>query len=354
MTKKQVGYVELEWTCPHCGYKNPGTATVCTSCGAPQPENVQFEQPAQEQLIQDESKLKQAKAGPDKHCPYCGTRNAASNRTCTQCGGDLTDAAARTSGKVVGAHRDQAAPDIPCPACGTMNAATAYRCTQCGTSLATPQQQQQPTAVKSKTPTWIFAIVGLLICACIVFAVLSMRTEEMVGTVTGVSWERTVGIEALQPVEHEAWANEIPGSAVMGTCHEEVRGTQDNPAPNSVEVCGTPYTVDQGSGFGEVVQDCYYEVYDDWCTFTVEEWQQISIETANGTDFAPYWPSPQLLAGQREGARNENYEILFDTDGRSYTYTTGNSDIFQQCSIGSHWVLNVNTFNSVVSIEPSN
>ncbi|MEZ4646495.1 MAG: zinc finger protein [Chloroflexota bacterium] len=355
MAKKQLGYVELEWTCPHCGYKNPGSVTVCNSCGAPQPENVQFEQPAQENLITDEQKLQQAKAGPDIHCPYCGTRNPAGSTVCSQCGGDLTDAAARDSGKTVGAHRDQPAPEIPCPACGTMNPANAHRCAQCGSSLATPQAAPAPARVpQRKTPTWIFAVIGLVILACVAFAILSLRTEEVIGTVNALSWERTIGIEELRPVEHSAWYDDVPGNAILGSCQEKVRGTQDNPAPNSVEVCGTPYTVDEGSGFGQVVQDCYYEVYDDWCSYTVDEWLQVDEIRANGSNPNPTWPQLQLSGGQREGKRDENYEIVFDTDGRSYTYSTSNEETFLQCDPGSEWILNVNTFNAVVSIEPSN
>ncbi len=354
MAKKELGYVELEWTCPHCGYKNPGSATVCTSCGAAQPDNVQFEQPAQENLVTDAAKIQRAKAGPDIHCPYCGARNPAGSVTCSQCAGDLAEGAVRETGKAVGAHRPQAAPDVACPACGSLNPANAHRCAQCGSSLAAPKPAPAPTPAKSKAPTWIFAVIGLVILACIAFAVLALRTEEVVGAVNDISWERTVSIEELQPVQRSAWYDEVPASAILGSCREQVRGTQDNPAPNSVEVCGTPYTVDEGSGFGQVVQDCHYEVYDDWCSYTVDEWQEVDKARANGRDLNPTWPQPQLLAGQRAGGREENYEIVFNADGRAYTYKTSDENIFRQCDLGSRWILNVNTFNAVVSIEPNN
>ena len=74
MTKKTVGYVNLEWTCPNCGSRNPGVNKKCATCGLAQPENVQFEQSAQDTLITDTAKIEAAKSGPDIHCPYCGTR----------------------------------------------------------------------------------------------------------------------------------------------------------------------------------------------------------------------------------------------------------------------------------------
>src|SRR6185369_5970429 len=67
----------------------------CENCGSPQPENVQFELPSEQKLVTDEAALKAAQEGPDIHCPFCGTRNPASAKTCSQCGGDLTGGKAR-------------------------------------------------------------------------------------------------------------------------------------------------------------------------------------------------------------------------------------------------------------------
>ncbi len=62
MTKETIGYVRLEWTCPNCGSKNPGPEKSCTNCGAAQPEDVSFEQPAQETLVSDEEEIARIKA----------------------------------------------------------------------------------------------------------------------------------------------------------------------------------------------------------------------------------------------------------------------------------------------------
>ncbi|MCA9933565.1 MAG: zinc ribbon domain-containing protein [Anaerolineales bacterium] len=355
MTKKSLGYVELEWNCPNCGSKNAGTATVCASCGAPQPEDVKFEQAAQEVMLTDQEKIDRAKSGPDIHCAYCGTRNPASSTVCSQCGADLAEGSQRGDGRTLGTHRDKAAPDILCPACGSPNPATAHRCSQCNTSLATPkptQAKQQPAPRRKNT--WIYIVGGIALFACVIFAFLLLHTEEEAGQVTSVQWTYTIAIEELGPVEYSTWQDEIPTGAVMGSYQDRVRRTQDSPALNSVEVCGTPYTVDSGTGIGEVVQDCQYEIHDDWCSYTVQEWQQVDAVSSSGNDFAPYWPEPQLLTGQREGESSEQYEIFFDSDGRDYTYDTTDYDTFVQCEIGSKWILNVNALNAVVSISPAN
>jgi uncharacterized membrane protein YvbJ len=148
VTQKSLGYVELEWTCPNCGTKNPGPVKSCTSCGSPQPADVQFEQKSQQNLITDSSRVEAAKAGPDVHCPYCGTRNAAGVKVCIQCGGDLSDAQQRLSGRVVGAYVSQPKPvqQVACPNCGTQIPDNLTTCTACGAGLHSIAQAPEAIA----------------------------------------------------------------------------------------------------------------------------------------------------------------------------------------------------------------
>ena len=59
---------------------------------------MQFSAPVQGELVQDQQKIDQAKAGPDIHCGFCGARNPATAKVCHQCGGDLTQGKARGAG----------------------------------------------------------------------------------------------------------------------------------------------------------------------------------------------------------------------------------------------------------------
>lgn len=157
----------------------------------------------------------------------------------------------------------------------------------------------------------------------------------------------------LGPVIHEDWRDETPSDAKLLSCRQEVHHTQDEPAPDSVEICGTPYTVDTGSGYGEVAQDCEYEVYADWCKYEVQEWGKVDEVTLSGSDPNPRWPSLQLAADQREGERSESYAVVFDADEKDYTYQTRDPEEFSQLQIGSRWILKVNRLDSVVSVEPA-
>jgi len=331
MTQETVGYVRLEWTCRRCGGKNPGPEKLCVHCGASLDEQDQFELPEAQELITDAEELKKAAAGPDIHCPYCETRNPAGSTVCKQCGGSLAEGEVRARGHVVGA------PPTPRP-------------------LAETRAAPRPVAPKAKRP-WYIGVAGLavLLLICCVGAYLLFRPgKDINGVVRDISWERRIGIEELQPVSHEDWRDEIPSDAQLGDCRKKEHHTQsEEPSPGveAEKVCGTPYTIDQGSGYGKVVQDCEYKVYADWCEYTREEWQEVDDASASGYDLNPYWPQVNLASGQREGEYSEEYRVNFDTEGKSYTYHPSDADEFSRYVVGSKWVLNVNALGGVVSVE---
>jgi hypothetical protein len=132
----------------------------------------------------------------------------------------------------------------------------------------------------------------------------------------------------------------------------EVRSIESEPVPNAEEVCGTPYNVDTGGGYAEVVQDCEYHVYDEYCSYTVMEWQSVDAATLSGYDFNPRWPDPDVAAEERLGEYSETYTVYFDTTDGDYVYSMGDFEEFQQFQIGSEWTLEINTFGSVVSVSP--
>ena len=366
MAKKTLGYVQLEWTCSQCGTRNPGPQKACLSCGSPQPKRVQFHQAAEEELIADEDEIARAKAGPDVHCAFCKARNPATATKCTQCGADLGEAAARDSGQVLGAHRTGPAQKVKCPQCGALNDANALRCTQCNAGLprAAPDRPLPPrrsaTMVRKpprkKGRIRILGIGGIALAAlavCVVIALLLLPSRQVTGQVQSVSWERSIDIQELQDVNKEDWRDEIPAGVNVGRCTQKHHHTQDEPAPNAQEVCGTAYTVDKGTGHGEVVQDCEYKVYEAWCAYTVKEWHTVDRATLAGNDHDPWWPNPLLATNQREGDRAEGYVVIFEAEAATYAYTTGDVNEYIQCQVGSRWALRTNALGTVTSIEPA-
>lgn len=358
MAKKKLGYVELHWECPNCGTINPGGEKICKGCSASQPDDVEFFQASAQQLIKDEAKLERAQAGADIHCGYCGTRNPAGAAACSQCKADLSEGSRRESGRVVGAFKGGAAKQIACPNCGTQNLETASACAKCGGSLASAsadkhEKDTQPkTGIKPKTGS--LAVLGLIllgVCAAIYF--IFLRTSAETGIVTGVEWERSVVLEAIIPMEFADWWDEIPAEADVLSCSLEERGETDQPTEGALEVCGTPYNVDQGSGYAEVVQDCTYIIMDDYCTYTMMVWSAVDSLTISGVDHNVAWPDPALPQNERmaEGSETEIYTIIFESSGETFTYTTEDYYLFLDAQPGTTWDLEINSIGGVQSIS---
>jgi hypothetical protein len=197
-------------------------------------------------------------------------------------------------------------------------------------------------------------LAGIVLCGLLAFFWLrGSKTEDLRATVQAANWELVIPIEALVEVQNQAWEDQVPVDAELGQCEQQVREVVDQPVANSVEVCGTPYTVDSGSGFGEVVQDCTYEVYDAYCTYSTLEWRQVDTAVATGSGFSPAWPAPGLQEDERLSSdRRETYTVVFDTDSETYTYQTGDFTEYEKYQPGTSWTLVVNGFGSLVDVEP--
>jgi ribosomal protein L40E len=360
MAKKTLGHVELEWTCPACGTRNPGSSRTCKGCGLPMPEDMAFEVGAGQPPIDTRAETAARVAvGPDIHCPYCGARNPGDATVCVQCGGDLSEGARRAAGAVLGAYESGPPPDVICPNCGATNPGTATVCTQCGAPLprasAAPPAEAVPAAGKRRTLSLpVLLLIGLLACAgvWILIGALS-RSTATVGTVAAVEWTYAIEMEQLGPVEHEDWRDQVPSGARLGDCSSKVRRTVDEPVPGATEVCGTPYVEDTGTGQGRVVQDCQYQVADEWCRYTVQAWVSAGEEEASGGDMNPFWPAVATSAGRRERGRTETYRVVFDADGSQPVYRPGSLDEFRRFAPGSRWEIEVNRMGGVVAAKPA-
>ncbi|OGO62203.1 MAG: hypothetical protein A2030_05755 [Chloroflexi bacterium RBG_19FT_COMBO_50_10] len=356
MTQKELGYVELEWTCKHCGTINPGMNRVCTNCGAPILEDDKFELPDQQELITDKEKLDEAKKGPAIQCPYCNVLNPAGTKLCIQCGGDIQAGLARQAGEVLGAYETAPVPDKPCPFCNQPVKANAQRCPNCGGSLVEAAKPvATPTAMPKRNPIWLIiggiALGVLCLGSLIAFIVMSSRTSDVTASVSDLRWQLSIEILAKQPVQKSAWNEDVPSEAQNVSCRDEYKETSSIPVPNATEVCGTPYTIDVGSGAGKVVQDCQYRVYASYCDYTVLDWTVINTAVAQGSDNNPQWPVINLQAGQQQGNQQEAYQVTFDADGQTYSYTPADMAEFSQFDFGSQWVLGINTFNQIKDIS---
>jgi len=363
-TRKQLGYVELEWTCPRCQARNPGAVKSCATCGAPQPADVKFETPAQAEVVERGSEEAEAiasavAAGADIYCPFCGTRNKADATACVQCHAPLTDGKAREAGENLGAINTAPLPDILCNVCGAKNAGAAKICKQCGSPLRRRDDKQTPGAPAplpkpegGGVALWWFVGGALLLIAVIgLFAWFGSRTESHRAVAQEARWVRTITVAGLVPVTRTAWQDQLPAGADVDSCQSVLRYTSDEPVAGSREVCGAPYAVDTGTGYGEVVQDCEYQVYDQQCRYQTLQWMPIDTLQSSGVGFTPQWPTVGITPDRRIADQREEYLCTVDVRGERYSFSLP-PDQYSLCQVGSNWNIAVNAFGSLVKAEP--
>ena len=376
MARKVVGYIELHWRCSNCGTQNPGSEKSCTSCGTPQPPDVEFYQLSSAELLKDEDKIKAAQVGPDVHCPYCGTRNSADASECARCGGDLIDAQQRVKGKILGAFqandgRDQT--ELLCPSCNQANASSVKYCVHCGSPMqepispnrtpspvsaikANPSQIATAMPAKKRKLSPILLIVLILIAVgCVGTLLLSLifgggGNDPTIATVSSVYWKASIDIEELRYVKQEAWWDKVPDDASNVNCEQELYSTSDVPTSGALEVCGDPYSVDLGNGNAEIVQDCEYQTYEDYCTFEILDWVVVDTIVYEGYDNDPYWTNPSVNADQIIGNVTESYQVEFQGDGRFFDYQPKDLYEFQLLKVGTTWEIEQGLFGSIKSI----
>jgi ribosomal protein L40E len=347
--KRTVGYVQLEWTCPNCSTRNPGGEKTCRNCGAPQPENVQFERAADEKLVTDAKAVQAAQRGADYICPYCSTRNPGDAKTCSQCGGDLVEAKRRAAGAVL--ERNRGPVEVTCTNCGTVNPASGVNCSKCGAPLpraagavqaaARTGRATSPASAPAKKTNWLLigGLAGALALCCAIAAFLFfVPTGSVQATVTDVHWQTSVPVQEERAVNYSNERGSPPSDAYNVSCHDESR-----------EVC-EERTIDQGNGYAEVVEECHTET-EQYCSYTRDEWTTIQTYTLDGNDLFPVYSDPSLGFDQRLGSVSEDFTVTFDTEKGMKSYSPGDADEFRQFRIGSTWTLKLNALGSVMSVE---
>lgn len=348
--RESKGFVQLEWVCPNCDGRNAGSLKTCASCGAPQPDNVQFQRAANEKIVTDEKLVQAAKRGADIHCGFCGTRNPANAVTCSQCGGDIKEGKARQAGQVLQAA---AIPPkvVTCTNCGAENPGAERTCAKCGSPLpraAAPRPE--PAQVKAsasqkgtekKKPNWLlFGGIGafLLTCCIAILFLFVFPSKSVQATVTAARWQTSVPVQEIQAVNYSNERGSPPSDAYNVSCRTE-----------SAEVCEEK-VVDTGTGYGEVVKECRTET-EQYCSYSVDEWTTIQTYDLSGNDLFPVYENPSIASDQRTGSQSEELTVYFSTSDGQQTYSPGSVDEFQQFQIGSVWTLKLNLAGGVLSVE---
>lgn len=384
MAQKIVGYREMIWTCPNCGAKNPGSSRICKSCGAAMGEDVKFEQQTNADMIKDEKIIEKASRGPDIYCAYCGNRNPAGAKTCSRCGADLSEGKEREHGTQHSANlqehtETEGEKTVICQACGSENPASALKCKTCGAPLNVSTQKEEIPDPQAQSNTGqkgagggclrtilILVVLGIVMAilmnSCGLFGTLApmgifsgtqntpVPNEVYNAVVSQQRWQTSV--QVIGPVDSRQtdWKENVPRDARNVQCKDRKRYTSNEEKPNSVEVCGTPYAVDMGNGYEQFVQDCVYDVYDSYCEYTISK--AGVIDTARASGIGPNPEAPYVDSKYSTGNQSVSYSVeIRDENGRTYSLTPSNLSEYRQYTVGTEYLIEVNSRGRIVNME---
>jgi len=283
-----MGIREGKWRCPYCAVVNRGADIACTGCGATRDKDVAFFVEEEAPEVQDAALLARAEAGADWLCLFCQTSNRPEATSCANCGAGRGSAPSR---KV---------EDVPLPP-----------------PPRTPPPPAAPPAARGGSGCGLAVVLGLLVVAFVsafgAYWLFFRRTEDR-ARITRFEWERTIEVEALRSVREKAWQGEVPGGGREVSRSREVHHTDHVAAGTQRVKVGTK---NLGNGFfKDVYEDrpVYKDqpVYRDRITYDIDRWVTDRKVAARGEDQSPTWPTPTLLARERDGPHAERYTVILD------------------------------------------
>jgi hypothetical protein len=179
--------------------------------------------------------------------------------------------------------------------------------------------------------------VALILCVGAIMS-FAVPTGTAKATVADLHWETSVPLQEVRAVHYSNESGSPPSGAYDVSCRDESR-----------EVC-TERVVDQGNGFGEVVEDCHNET-DRYCSYTVDEWTTIQTYTLEGNDLFPEFSRPNVASGQRLGDESADFTVVFNTDGGQKKYSPSSPEEFSQFRPGSSWTLSLNAVGGILDVN---
>jgi hypothetical protein len=312
------------WDCPTCGNKMIlGPETRCPNCGSSRPENVRFYLPTDAEIVEDEARLKEAKAGPDWICGYCTTQNKALVKDCSGCGNTRD----HTSQEVRLEEREYNTREIP-------------RDSFAPERTIHPLEQQAMQPPKKRRPFRWILLLGLI--GLVGMLLLRSFPKEIEVSVVAFQWERQIQLQHNEPVQKEDWsvpngAFEVSSFRAIRSYNQVLRGYETRTRDVRVKVGEERYVcgqIDKGNGYFvdkyctraiyETRQETYEQpvydqvpVYDTKYRFKVMEWVNDRILKSSGKNQEAKWPNapPQPdPQNWREGAKQELYQISVRED----------------------------------------
>jgi hypothetical protein len=321
---------EGKWRCVRCSTVNLGRFLNCQTCGVKRDDDVEFFLDDAVPEITDAEQLRQANAGADWVCQYCGGNNRAFDLRCTSCGNTRSAEDKQLTEETRGIDdwsesRQKAAQ----------------------TSFPNFQKHQPKTSfLNGRLFKLGLLCLGILAPLFIIlFGVLvyvSTLSYPVDVEVTGLEWQRSIAIEEYRTVTETAWEGQVPANVRVQSSERALHHTDQVPTgsrqvPETYSeqvsdgteryVCGRK---NKKNGYFEDVYctrtkyktvtktrtrtETIYQsvpVYRTRYTYLIDKWMPAGEKATSGTNFSPQWAAVTVdNVRTRESGRKESYSLV--------------------------------------------
>ena len=366
MKRRGHRIIELTWECSSCHHVNKGRHTQCQSCGSPKEADEKDIMPGDSTKVAsvtDAERLREANAGANWVCEYCGSQERNLNGSCRNCAGkkdmDSFHPEARETKRY---HPEQ-----------DMKPGTPIRRNDDFTSSFDRYEVDFEFARQRKTRMikiasiigGIALVVGLLLW---IFMPYEVNAE-----VTGIHWEHTVNLEQRFLKHGNDWDGNMPSDAHNVKCVTKFKEYERcnphdcnphqvsydcrphdcncrescSPSGNGYASCTTTCSTCYDTWYRTEYDTCYDQcpVYDEWCSFDYHEWDVIKTNVVGGTTHEEHWPD--FPTNGRSDLRNTHkgeYEVKFYSQEKDKTWDYKPDDLeeFRKYNTGAPWLIKVN------------
>lgn len=308
------------WDCSTCGTKGIlGPKTRCDNCGATRPKGVKFYLPKDAEIVQDESRIQEARAGVDWICGHCDGQNKAKDTHCLSCG-NIRD---KSSQDIDLQEREYSTGEVP---------QESFERERTKHPLEGKTSKRKSGGVFKK-----IVLAGLLLVAGFIF--LRIFPQQIEVTVDQFEWKRTVQMLHHEPVVRESW--DLPKGAFETTSFQDVhhydqvfRGYETRTRSVQVKVGEEQYVcgqIDKGNGYfvdkycsrpiyenrQEEYQEEVYDqvpVYATKYRYRIMEWvpKERYLLRKEAKDHSPLWPEMSKQPDPQNwkaGKKTEEYYV---------------------------------------------
>lgn len=368
----ETWFVENSWTCSSCqADDNPGRLLNCRYCGARKPKDAAERMGLPDNPVTDPELLKQAKAGPNWVCEYCGGQERDLRGDCTQCGGPK-------------AHRvdnsdlnELLQEEFPVAQVHSYHGVENHHTVNLK-PWWTHVEGMRGWANKHPTAAVVIPLSvaggGMLLW----FFIWLFTPRYVDVKVEDVVWTYTANLRHRTQLHTEEWGR--PGTrgfynepAFNVSCERRYYGDEDcnphdcHPHSQSYSCNCTSYDCNcstscsnSRNGFSNCSRSCgscsrcdtcYRTVYDtcydrcsvykDWCSYDYYDWPIASTQMTSGHDHAVYWPYLVPASAEERVQKIQNYKVLFSCPDDKYEYEPDSLLEYKRFSIGDAWRLQV-------------